>query len=236
MTKLFLYGNTTQNFKEVFKPFVEASGGRNAEIVFCHVGAPGWEKYYDGFLSICREFNIAKVDSIKPVENSTELSEQSLELVRNSTGIFITGGSLESYWKTYVDTPVSEIIKEKYRTGTPYAGVSEGAMIAMEKWSDYEETAVSDLYSSMGLLKNTILVPHFTECKWFDWMMKDMNSIKSSYGLGIDEPTCVEVTDEKQLKVHGAGNLYLFKRKADFQYSLKVMSSGETEVLTTTVN
>lgn len=45
MKRVFLYGDVKDNFESVSIPFVQASGGRSAEIALLLIGGPQWEKY-----------------------------------------------------------------------------------------------------------------------------------------------------------------------------------------------
>jgi cyanophycinase len=71
-------------------------------------------------------------DSIAPDEQGVlDLDAVSAKL-REATGIFIGGGHTPTYHQLYVTEPIRGMIQERYREGVPVAGVSAGALIALQ--------------------------------------------------------------------------------------------------------
>ena len=90
--------------------------------------------------------------------------------------------------------------------GVPYGGLSAGAILSIR----------------LGFLNNCCIKPHFSEKKRFQELIKKMRTSSAEYGLGIDSSICLEIVNEKDVKVFGKGRLYFFSRLTNNHYDLKV--------------
>ncbi len=49
----------------------------------------------------------------------------------------------------------------------------------------------------------------------------------STFGLGLDEPICLEIQDEAHVRVHGQGRAYILKRTGSLRFEARVLEPGE---------
>lgn len=50
----------------------------------------------------------------------------------------------------------------------------------------------------------------------------------STYGLGIDEPACLEIQEGTKAKVHGKGRVYYIARKGPLKFKVKALEPGDS--------
>lgn len=218
--KLFLFSNNAENFEKLLKNFVnEVNGG---VIAFCHVAAPGWEPYFEEFRALCLKLGASDAVSVHPEKDTSALSDEAIQSIRKADGIFVTGGNTLEYWKVYCkDEPVKTILRDRYFSGVPYAGLSAGSMITADKVY-CEEEGLTTVEIGLEFLSKVLIIPHFTEWNMFNTLIKDVNIVEAETAFGIDETCMLEFTDEKLDSVHGE-RCFVFTRKNENEFSLKIL-------------
>jgi cyanophycinase len=231
MRRLFLHGGTFDNFTATSAPFVEAAGSRNARIglLFTH----GWEPFLDRYAQPFKNLGAAEVEVIAPEPGSDRLGEAALERLRRCTGLYMGGGDTRRYHAVYAAGEVRAAIREAYRRGVPYGGFSAGALIAPADctiWGDRLTTPTNQVClrgseegcgdellvgDGLGLIRDCLVEAHFSELGGFPRLVAAMERRPVRYGLGIDNPICLEVRNEQEIRVHGRGRAYLLERRED---------------------
>ena len=221
--KLFLYSNNAENFEMLLKHFVdEVNGGT---IAFCHVASPGWEPYFEDFRNMCLQLGASDVISVHPKEGTSVLPDETIQSIRESDGIFITGGNTLDYWKIYCENEsVKNIIRDRYFSGIPYAGLSAGSMITTEKVHCAEE-GLATVERGLGFLSNVLIIPHFTEWDMFNTLIKDVYVVEAQTAFGIDETCMLELTNEEKAIVRGE-RCFLFTRQNHDEFFLRILKDG----------
>ena len=115
------------------------------------------------------------------------------ETLQWATGIFIGGGNTPLYHRLYATGAGGALNRARYRHGVPIAGVSAGAMVAMEHCViEPSETPDKTLQvvPGLGLVKNLVIGVHFTEQNALPGMIEAMARTRTKRGLGIDDGAC----------------------------------------------
>lgn len=221
--KLFLFSNNAENFEMLLKHFVDKVNG--GTIAFCHVAAPGWEPYFEDFRNLCLQLGASDVVSVHPKEGTSVLPDEVIQSIKAADGIFITGGNTLDYWKIYCENElVRNLIKDRYFSGIPYAGLSAGSMIAADKVYCAEEGLVT-VESGFGFISNVLIIPHFTEWDMFNTLIKDMSIVEAQTAFGVDETCMLEFTNEEKAIVHGE-RCFLLTRQNKDEFSLRILKDG----------
>lgn len=254
MSPVFLYGDVRENFNTVSKPFVRASGGQRARIALLML--PRSEKYATRYREAWLKAGAGEVAPIYPPTNLT-LTRDQLRTLKQSTGVFMSGGRTSLYQRAYGSKGVSSLLRELHDSGVPYGGVSAGAKMACdyctvggtvvktrtnefplaskEYVTSYQRQRPSErpglvIRRGLGLVKNCVLQPHFTEFGLLPGLMEAMSLTGSRYGIGVDEPICLELRGETRATVRGRGRLYFFsrpgKRAEGSTFRLRVYEPG----------
>ena len=182
---IFLFGDQHDNFAETSLPFIEAAGGKAARIAVLTVGGPKSRPYIDRITAPWHEAGI-EVSTLGLEEDSGEPGERMAATIRQSTGIFMCGGDTRRYQRMYVASALGQVIRDMHSSGTPYAGVSAGALLAADKcaaWGGIVTTASNEYYvryrgcyedldsdkaaiqlelaTGLGLVRDCVFEPHF---------------------------------------------------------------------------
>ncbi len=250
MKRLFLYGDVSPNFEEVSKPFIEASGGTDAVIALLLQGGPGWEKFLPRYVDPWERLGVENVTPIIPTSDLT-LDDETLNSIESSTGIFVAGGDTKTYQRVYTSDKVGSLIKLQFEKGIPYGGASAGAIIASEKCplkgsvimtesNEYLLRAkpfvdsVKDidfvLGNGLGLIRDCVFEPHFSEWGGFPRLVQSMELSGSTYGFGIDESACLEIQQNSNVFVRGRGRAFSLLRLGYQEYKVKMLNPGDSLV------
>ena len=254
MSLVFLYGDVGENFAALSEPFVRASGGQRARIALLML--PHSEKFAPIYRRAWLKAGAGQVTPILPPTSLT-LTRDQLGTIEQSTGIFMSGGSTTTYQRIYGSKVVSRLIRELYISGVPYGGVSAGAMMACDRCAlggssvrtrtnEFQlasnefvesilkkhpaEPPVLVIKRGLGLVKDSVLEPHFTEWGLFPLLFEAMSLTESRFGIGVDGPICLELQGGSKATVRGRGRLYVFtrptKRKEDPVFSIRTYEPG----------
>lgn len=207
--KLYLYSDFEGSFRKYCHKFIKESGNFDARIAVLMQGGNGYEKYFQQYDEVLSNFNPREIYPIIPDEAGA-ISEESYRKLESATGILVCGGNMFRYIQLYSKNRIGELIQTKYNSGTPYAGISAGAILT----------------THLGLLGNFSIKPHFSNLHRFDELLKKMKKNSSKFGLGIDDGIRVEIEDSKVWRVTGSGSLYLFSLKED-TYCFKIYKDGD---------
>ncbi|MCR4404624.1 MAG: Type 1 glutamine amidotransferase-like domain-containing protein [Candidatus Acetothermia bacterium] len=193
---------------------------------------------------------VREVIPIAPLGDELKLSPSQIAELRRCSAVFVGGGDTRRYHQIYVLSEARAIIRELYASGIPYGGVSAGALIAPEAciiWGSKVITPTNEylvrtsLYldpakdgdvqlrvdQGFGLLRDCIVEVHFAELGGFPRLAEAMELTGSTFGLGIDEPICLEIQEEAFAKVHGRGRACLLKRLGPLRFEARVFEPGD---------
>ena len=205
MRNIFLYGDVGSDFKNNIAEFLNCSKDGYIALLMMNKESNKYEELYG--------VPITEIDrkyvAVYP-ENNGKLCRDDLEIIYNASGILMAGGNPRVYSDTYTLGIAGELIKRKYYNGTPYAGVSAGAILTGEFYEETVKTAnigdnqiflaskfnpkVSngkeniEKVQGFGFLKEIFLEPHFSEWGLFPALLNKLNDCKYiKTGIGFDE-------------------------------------------------
>jgi len=197
--RLFLLGGSAA-FDAAADVFVPAAGGQDARIALLLQGGETWKKYVPGYVRPWEQRGASQYDLIVPDESSVLDVKQASAILREATGIFIGGGHTPTYHRLYATEPIRGIIRERYQTGVPVAGMSAGALIAPELCAlTHDETGKDSLTTlpGLGLIQNVIVGVHFTESNRLPGLLEAMIENRIKTGWGINEGACAVFENEQ---------------------------------------
>ena len=180
---VFLYGNIADNFEANSALFIEAAGGQSAKIALLLQGGPDWETYGPRYRDPWMRLGAAEVAPIVPVQGTTELDTDALVQLRDCSGIFMGGGDTRKYRQVYVLSEAGDIIRERYRAGVPYGGVSAGALVTPDVgtvWGSQVTTSTNEYTVSGPSFTSTPTTMATLSCGWVrDWVCCEIALSKS---------------------------------------------------------
>jgi cyanophycinase len=195
----------------ILSRFVKICGGEAAKILVIPTASllnetgPDYRDLFEsmGAKSVC-----------VPIENREEcFNEETLRLLGEATGIFITGGNQLRLSTILGGTPVARAIRKLNATGVHVAGTSAGAAIVSEHMiaggrsgSSPRESGV-ELAPGLGLTNRVIIDQHFNQRQRMGRLLAALSFNPFACGLGIDENTAGFIAPSGRMEVVGRGTI-----------------------------
>lgn len=232
--------------KVILAEFVRLAGGDAARIAIVptasSIEAAGL-RYKAIFLGMGVES--AEVVYIGSREDANE--GESLDLVENATGIFLTGGNQMRLSAIIGGTRFEQMVRERNAAGVIVAGTSAGAsilsahMVALGSSGATPKLRMAQMFAGFGLISNVIIDQHFRQRDRIGRLLSLVASNPGLLGIGIDEDTAAVIEPDNTLRVigrhsvtlvdgsHMKSDIFKVKRYGDITISdarLHVLGSG----------
>ena len=195
----------------ILKRFAELCGGEDARIMVIPTASllnetgPMYKELFEsmGANSMC-----------VPIEHREEcFDEETLRILNNATGIFITGGNQLRLSTILGGTPVARSIRALNAEGVHVGGTSAGAAIVSEHMiaggrsgSSPRESGV-ELAPGLGLTNRVIVDQHFNQRQRMGRLLAALSFNPFACGIGIDENTAGFIGPDGWMEVVGKGTV-----------------------------
>lgn len=200
--------------KVILSEFVALSGGESARIAIVptasSIEAAGL-RYKAIFLGMGVES--AEVVYIGSREDANE--GESLDLVENATGIFLTGGNQMRLSAIIGGTRFEQLVRARNAEGVVVAGTSAGAsilsahMVALGSSGATPKLRMAQMFAGFGLINNVIIDQHFRQRDRIGRLLSLVASNPGLLGIGIDEDTAAVIEPDNTLRVIGRHSVTL---------------------------
>src|SRR5215207_7931031 len=114
---------------EILGRFVDLAGGKKAHIAIIPTASDDPQRSGEGYATLFREMGVKEADWLRVERREDANAEPALVLLREATGIYITGGDQARLVRLLVGTLVMECIRMRNADGVVVAGTSAGASI-----------------------------------------------------------------------------------------------------------
>ena len=149
-----------------------------------------------------------------PVEKREDcFDEETLRILENATGVFITGGNQLRLSTILGGTPVARRIRSMNAAGVHVGGTSAGAAIVSEHMiaggrsgSSPRESGVQ-LAPGLGLTNRVIVDQHFNQRQRMGRLLAALSFNPFACGFGIDENTAAFIGPDGCTEVVGKGTV-----------------------------
>src|SRR5215212_9988785 len=201
---------------EILERFVDLAGGKDARIAIIPTASDDPQRSGKGYAKLFRELGAEKADWLRVEQRPDANSDEALSLLREATGIFITGGDQARLVELLVGTLVMECIRMRNADGVVVAGTSAGASILSTLMmaggtgvgGDSNDSAARksmvDVVAGFGLLQDIIIDQHFSQRGRLGRLLSVFAGTPGLVGLGLDEDTAVLIDREGTLEVLGS--------------------------------
>lgn len=198
----------------ILRHFVEASGGRDANVVILATAselAETGDRYADIFEQIGVE--TAEVLRIRTREDALDAGAEMYDLLRDATGLFMTGGSQLRITSALGGTGLADLILSRHRSGMVVAGTSAGAaaisehMISMGDSGGTPRRRLVHMAKGLGLAPDLVIDQHFRRRDRLGRLLTALSYNPESLGLGVDEDTAALIQPDGQMGVLGSGGV-----------------------------
>jgi cyanophycinase len=201
---------------EILERFVDLAGGSDARIAIIPTASDDPQRSGEGYAELFRKLGAKKADWLRVEQRSDANTEEPLSLLREATGMFITGGDQTRLVELLVGTLVMECIRTRNADGVVAAGTSAGASILStlmmaggtgvggDSNGSAARKGMVDVVAGFGLLQDIIIDQHFSQRGRLGRLLSVFAGTPGLIGVGLDEDTAVLIDREGTLEVLGS--------------------------------
>jgi cyanophycinase len=201
---------------EILERFVDLAGGKKARVAIIPTASDDPQRSGDGYASLFCDMGVREADWLRVERREDANGEPALSLLREATGLFITGGDQARLVELLVGTLVMECIRMRNADGIIVAGTSAGASILSALMmaggtgvgGDSNESAARkgmvDVVAGFGLLQDIIIDQHFSQRGRLGRLLSVFAGTPGLIGIGLDEDTAVLIDREGTLEALGS--------------------------------
>jgi len=195
----------------ILRRFASLAGGDDARIAIIPT-ASRLEDTGTKYEEIFRGFGVSEARSLPFLERADGHNEELLDVLRNATGVYMTGGNQLRLSTILGGTPVADILRDRNQTGgLVVAGTSAGASIMAEHmiaYGDEGPTPRADMVTlapGLGLTRRAIIDQHFRQRNRLGRLLTAISYNPRLIGIGLDEDTAAFIDPDRKLEVVGSG-------------------------------
>ena len=201
---------------EILERFVDLAGGSDARIAIIPTASDDPQRSGEGYAELFRKLGAKKADWLRVEQRSDANTEEPLSLLREATGMFITGGDQTRLVELLVGTLVMECIRTRNAEGVIAAGTSAGASILStlmmaggtgvggDSNGSAARKGMVDVVAGFGLVQDIIIDQHFSQRGRLGRLLSVFAGTPGLIGVGLDEDTAVLIDREGTLEVLGS--------------------------------
>jgi cyanophycinase len=197
----------------ILSRFVALAGGRDAKIAVIATASSFGMEAGDRYKAVFTELGVAEVFPLNAVTRAQANDEHSARIIRDSTGIFMTGGNQLRLSSMLGGTRLADAVMSRFMAGAVVAGTSAGAsavsshMIAFGASGATPKHRMAQIAAGLGLLPGVIVDQHFQQRNRLGRLLSLIAQNPSLLGLGVDEDTAGVVGPDQVMEVIGRGSI-----------------------------
>jgi len=201
-----------ENDPRILQRFVEASGGREADIVVI----PTASRLAETGLRYAKLFSELGAAAVEVMDFDTRRDAQEagrLHRLAAASGVFFTGGNQLRLTTLLGGTAVAKLIRQRNAHGVTVGGTSAGASMLSEHmiaFGDEGAAVVSGsvrLAPGLGLTNRFIIDQHFRQRDRLGRLLTALAYNPFAVGIGLDEDTAVFIGPDETVEVEGSGGV-----------------------------
>lgn len=197
--------------RTILSRFVQLAGGAAARIAVIATASAFYDLVGQRYVALFDALGAAHVEVVRVRDRYEAQSGDPLAQLDAASAIFITGGDQLKLTAVLGGTPVARRIAERNRQGCVVGGTSAGASVAAEHMLAYGASgipprkAMMQFAPGLGLLGGVVIDQHFGVRGRAGRLMTAVAHNPELLGIGLDEDTAIEITDDGMLTVLGRG-------------------------------
>jgi cyanophycinase len=205
---------------KVLRNFVDISGEKEAQLVVITTATENPDKVGGEYLRIFEKIGTENIEILNINKREDANNQKSAEIIRNSTGIFFTGGDQLRITSILGGTKVYEALYDAYKRGVAIAGTSAGAsvmsstMIVEGDSNDPARKCTLKMAPGLGFLEEVIIDQHFHQRGRIGRLLCGVAENPFMLGVGIDEDTAIRVYPEGYFMVIGSNAIMVVDGKS----------------------
>jgi cyanophycinase len=197
----------------ILKEVAKISGGENARLSILTTATEIPKEVGNEYKEIFRRLGIRDISVIYIASREDANNENYAKKIRNSSGIFFTGGDQLRITSIIGGTIVDEALHDVYKNGILIAGTSAGAsvmsstMIVEGKDNDPARKCTLKMAPGLGFFEEAIIDQHFAQRGRIGRLLCGIAENPYMLGIGIDEDTAIRVFPDGFFEVIGSNSV-----------------------------
>ena len=193
----------------ILNRFIKLAGGRDARIAVISTASSLGPLAGEMYRRVFGELGAAEVSPIHTVTRAQANDANNARIVRDATGIFMTGGNQLRLSSTIGGTALAQQVVRRHREGAVIAGTSAGAsamsthMVAFGASGSTPKQRMVQMAAGLGILPGVIIDQHFEARNRLGRLLAIIASNPSLLGIGVDEDTAGVVSPDGVMEVIG---------------------------------
>src|SRR6266852_774755 len=195
----------------ILSRFVQLAGGDHARIAVISTASSLGDMATELYRQIFTRAGAAKVTGLRPETREEANDPQTIEALKDATGIFMTGGNQLRLSSVIGGTKLGAAILDAHGRGGVVAGTSAGAsavathMMAFGSSGATPKHRMANVSVGLGLLVNVVVDQHFEQRTRLGRLLAVVAQSPSLVGMGLDEDTAAVVYGDQTMEVLGRG-------------------------------
>lgn len=201
--------------RRILSRFVELAGEADAHIAVIGTASSLGDRATVAYAEQFTGLGAGRVTGLRPLTREDSADPDSLALLREATGVFITGGNQIRLTSVLAGTRMGDTLSGAHDRGAVVAGTSAGAsalsshMVAFGRSGATPKHRMVHIASGLGLVSGIIVDQHFEERMRLGRLLAAVALSPSLIGLGLDEDTAAIVYADRTMEVIGRGAVLL---------------------------
>jgi cyanophycinase len=197
----------------ILSRFVQLAGGDQARIVVISTASSLGEAATELYRQVFARVGAANVVGLRPETREEANDPQTVDALKDVTGIFMTGGNQLRLSSVIGGTKLGAAILDAHGRGVVVAGTSAGAsavathMMAFGSSGATPKHRMAHVSVGLGLLVNVVVDQHFEQRTRLGRLLALVAQSPSLIGLGLDEDTAAIIDANDVLEVIGRGSV-----------------------------
>jgi cyanophycinase len=198
--------------KVILTTFAQLAGGSSARIAIMPTASSieyAGERYKALFLGL----GVETADVVYIAEREDANDDETIDVLRPATGIFLTGGNQMRLSTIVGGTKAATLIRDRNEAGAVIAGTSAGAsilsshMVAFGASGETPKQRMAQMVAGFGLVSELIIDQHFRQRDRIGRLLMFVASNPGLLGVGIDEDTAALIGGNSVLEVIGRNSV-----------------------------
>ena len=194
----------------ILKEFVRLAGGKRANIVVMTVATDSPEEVGAEYIEVFEKIGVKTVQAVDVSSRADAIAEENIKAVRESSGLFFTGGDQLHITSLIGGTELQKAIHEIYEKGVIIGGTSAGAammsnsMILQGDGEEAPKLGAVEMGPGMDLIVGCMIDTHFSQRGRHGRLLTAVAHYPQDMGIGLDENTAM-IVDKGEMRVMGTG-------------------------------
>lgn len=219
---LIIIGGAEDKYGEskILKQVVNVIGGSSANLVIMTTATEKPEEAGREYRNIFHRLGASQIDVLNIDTRDEANTDDNVERIRRSAGIFFTGGDQLRITSILGGTKVQAAMQEAYSSGVAIIGTSAGAsvmsntMIIDGDSNDPARKCTLKMAPGLGFLQEAIIDQHFHQRGRIGRLLCGVAENPYMLGIGIDEDTAIRVYSDAHFEVIGNNAVTIIEGKS----------------------